>query len=77
MIRQDVPSLKLAYRNGLVLLSARPLLTIVVILSVLGLLIISLLLTLPLLLFYFAFVALLTNRAVGEALKAEQARKMQ
>jgi uncharacterized membrane protein YesL len=41
LIRQDTPSLKLAYRNGLILISAWPLLTIVVIVLALVLLILS------------------------------------
>ncbi len=75
LIRQEVPSLRLAYRNGLILMSTWPLLTIIVLVLALILLVISSLLTLPLFLFYFAFVALLTNRAVEEALKAEKVRK--
>lgn len=75
LIRQEAPSLKLAYRNGLVLIGTRPVLTIVVVVLTLVSLLLSLMLTLPLVVLYFAFIAVLSNRAVAEALKAEEARQ--
>jgi uncharacterized membrane protein YesL len=74
LIRQDEPSLKLAYRNALVLMARHPLVTLVVVLLGVALFALSLLLTLPLLALYFALIALLTNRAVAEILKAETTR---
>jgi uncharacterized membrane protein YesL len=76
LIRQEVPSLKLALRNGLVLMSLTPVLTIGVIVLAGVLLILSSAIALLLFVFYFAFLALLTNRAVGEALKAAEGRRV-
>jgi uncharacterized membrane protein YesL len=74
LIRQEVPSLKLALRNGLVLMSLTPVLTIGVIILAVVLLVLSSAIALLLFVFYFAFLAVLTNRAVGEALKVEAGR---
>ncbi len=74
LIRQEVPSLRLAYRNGLVLMGRQPALTIAVLALATVLLFVSILLTFPLLVFYFAFIVLLANRAVAESLKAETAQ---
>jgi uncharacterized membrane protein YesL len=75
LIRQEVPSLKLAWRNSLILLSLTPVLTIGVIILATILLVLSSAVALLLFVFYFAFLAVLTNRAVGEALKAEAGRR--
>jgi uncharacterized membrane protein YesL len=75
LIRQEDPSLRLAYRNGLVLMGAQPILTILLFLVVIVLLLISVRLTIPLLVLTFALIALLANRAVAEALKEETDQK--
>lgn len=70
LIRQEIPSLRLAYRNGVVLMAKRPMLTIVLFVVVVALLVVSILFTIPLFVLYFALVALLANRAVVESIKS-------
>jgi uncharacterized membrane protein YesL len=71
LILQEVPSLQLAYRNGVILMASQPVLTIVLFVLVGALLLISLALTVPLFILSFALIALLANRAVVESLKAQ------
>lgn len=69
LIRQEFPSLRLAYRNGVVLMAKRPALAIMLFILVVALFAISFRLVMPLIALYFAFVALLADHAVAEALK--------
>jgi uncharacterized membrane protein YesL len=69
LILQETPSLRLAYRNGLVLMGSQPALTVVLLALAAALLFVSVLLTFPLFVLYFALIALLSNRAVVESLK--------
>jgi uncharacterized membrane protein YesL len=71
LILQETPSLRLAYRNGLVLMGSQPALTVVLLALAAALLFVSVLLTFPLFVLYFALIALLSNRAVVESLKVK------
>ncbi len=71
LILQEAPRLRLAYRNGLILMGSHPALTIVVLALTAILLLISFILTVPIFMLYPAFVAVLANRAVVESLKGQ------
>jgi uncharacterized membrane protein YesL len=71
LILQEAPSLRLAYRNGLILMGSQPALTVVLLVLAAALLFVSVLLTFPLFILYFALIALLSNRAVVESLKVK------
>ena len=72
LILQKAPSLRRAYRDGLILMASQPALTVVVWVLAAALLLLSVILTVPLFMLYFAFIALLGNRAVVETLKARK-----
>ena len=76
LILQEAPSLKLAYRNSLVLMASQPgaILMLLVLIAVLAIATFFL----PILAFVvdFAFIALLANRAVLESVKAVKEREV-
>jgi hypothetical protein len=75
LIVQEVPSLRLAYRNGLILLASQPVVIIVLLVLFVVLAIVSSLLFILVFVVDFAFIALLANRAVLESVKAAKGRE--
>ena len=75
LIVQEVPSLRLAYRNGLILLASQPAVIIVLFVLFVLLAIVSSLLFILVFVVDFAFIALLANRAVLESVKAAKERE--
>ena len=75
LIAQEVPSLRMAYRNGLVLIATRPLVMIVLLVLIVALAIVSGFLFILVFVVDFAFIALLANRAVVESVKAAGERE--
>ncbi len=75
LILQEAPSLRLAYRNGLVLLASQP--AVIVLLLILIAVLAIATFFLPILAFVvdFAFIALLANRAVLESVKLMKERE--
>ncbi len=76
LIVQEAPSLRLAYRNGLVLMASQP--AVIVLLLILIAVLAIATFFLPILAFVvdFAFIALLTNRAVLESVKVTKEREV-
>ena len=72
LMHQEPPSIKTAYRNGLVLMLSRPALSLVVFFLVLVLAAISAYLLFPLFLLFFALISVLANRAVIETIKFQR-----
>jgi uncharacterized membrane protein YesL len=70
---QERPSLRMAYRNSIILLLSRPALTFTLLVVVAILLGLSFFLTFPAFFFLFALLAVLGNRAVIETIKLSQA----
>jgi len=72
LTHQEKPEIRTAYRNGLVLMLSHPSLSLVMFIVVVVLTVISYLLLFPLFLFYFALLSIFANRAVVEAVRAQQ-----
>jgi uncharacterized membrane protein YesL len=77
LILQEAPSLRLAFRNGLILMGAQPALTVVLLVLAAALLFVSVLFMFPLFVLCFALIALLSNRAVVESLKVRTGHNAQ
>jgi uncharacterized membrane protein YesL len=75
LILQEVPSLKLAYRNGLVLMASQPAVIILLLILIAALAIATSFLLILAFVVDFAFIALLANRAVLESVKAVKERE--
>ncbi len=75
LIAQEVPSLRMAYRNGLILIASQPMVIIVLLVLFVLLAIVSSLLFILVFVIDFAFIALLANRAVIESVKAARERE--
>jgi uncharacterized membrane protein YesL len=75
LILQEVPSLKLAYRNGLVLMASQPAVIILLLILIAALVIATSFLLILAFVVDFAFIALLANRAVLESVKAVKERE--
>ena len=75
LILQEVPSLKLAYRNGLVLMASQPAVIILLLMLIAALAIATSFLLILAFVVDFAFIALLANRAVLESVKAVKERE--
>jgi uncharacterized membrane protein YesL len=75
LILQEAPSLRLAYRNGLVLMASQP--AVIIVLLILIAVLAAATFFLPILAFVvdFAFIALLVNRAVLESVKVVKERE--
>jgi uncharacterized membrane protein YesL len=75
LTHQENPSLRMAYRNSIVLMLSQPGLSIVMFLVVIVLAALSYFFLFPLFLFFFALLSILSNRAVIETIRyqAEQA----
>lgn len=73
LIVQEEPSLKMAYRNSMILIIAQPVLAGAVFVVVVLLSVVSYLLKMfPLVMFYFAVLALLANRTVVETINLQK-----
>jgi uncharacterized membrane protein YesL len=72
LVHQEMPSIKTAYRNSLVLMLSQPALSVSMFVLVMILTAISYFLVFPLFLFYFTLISVLSNRAVIETLKSQQ-----
>lgn len=72
LTHQEKPAVRTAYRNGLVLMLSHPGLSLAMFLVVAILTVISYLLLFPMFLFYFALLSIFANRAVIEAVRAQQ-----
>jgi uncharacterized membrane protein YesL len=75
LILQEAPSLKLAYRNGLVLMASQPLVVILLLVLIAVLAIATFFLPILAFVVDFAFIALLVNRAVLESVKVVKERE--
>jgi uncharacterized membrane protein YesL len=75
LILQEVPSLRLAYRNGLVLMASQPAVIILLLILIAALAIATSFLLILAFVVDFAFIALLANRAVLESVKAVKERE--
>ncbi len=78
LIVQEKPSLKMAYRNSMILIISQPVLTGAVFVVVVTLSVVSYLLKMfPLVVLYFVLLALLANRTVVESIKAQEEEETQ
>jgi uncharacterized membrane protein YesL len=75
LILQEAPSLRLAYRNGLVLMASQPAVIILLLILIAALAIATFFLLILAFVVDFAFIALLANRAVLESVKAVKERE--
>ena len=75
LILQEAPSLKLAYRNGLVLMASQPAVIILLLILIAVLAIATFFLPILAFVVDFAFIALLANRAVLESVKVMKERE--
>jgi uncharacterized membrane protein YesL len=75
LILQEAPSLRLAYRNGLVLMASQPAVIILLLVLIAALAIATSFLLILAFVVDFAFIALLANRAVLESVKAVKERE--
>jgi len=76
LILQEAPSLRLAYRNGLVLMASQPAVVILLLLLIAVLAIATFFLPILAFVVDFAFIALLVNRAVLESVKVMKGREV-
>jgi uncharacterized membrane protein YesL len=74
LILQETPSLRLAYRNGLVLMASQPAVIILLLILIAVLAIATFFLPILAFVVDFAFIALLANRAVLESVKVAKER---
>jgi uncharacterized membrane protein YesL len=78
LIVQEEPSLKMAYRNSMILIISQPVLAGAVFVVVVLLSVVSYLLKLfPLIVLYFVLLALLANRTVVETIKVQKEEETQ
>lgn len=76
LIVQEEPSLKMAYRNSMILMISQPVLAGAVFLVVVLLSVVSYLLKMfPLVVLYFVLLSLLANRTVVETIKVQQEKE--
>ena len=75
LVHQDPPSIKMAYRNSLVLMLSQPAVSLALFFVVMILAAVSYLLLFPLFVLFFALLSVLSNRAVIETIKSRQERE--
>jgi len=69
LTHQEIPSLRMAYRNSIVLMLSQPGLSVAMFLTVVVLAALSYFFLFPLFLFFFALLSVLSNRAVIETIR--------